>query len=176
MAWANRDEPLASRFFEGGTGALWCRSQRPYSFLIRNDTLYASGYGRTGESHVPSQLWTDPKFQRIADLVPAIIFVVGPGGSVTFTNARWQEYTGQTSAEAMGDGWAAYVHPEDAANMIAVREVTRGDQQEAEFRCLGADGRYRWFLMRSEPLFDEEGRLVGRIGASVEKYGHPAEE
>jgi len=116
--------------------------------------------------HTDFAIWNDPHFQRIADLIPAIVFVSGPNGGLLFVNARWCEYTGQTLTEARGQGWVSYVHPDDAASMIDLAHTASGQQQEAEFRCRGTDGTYRWFLMRSEPLFDTDGGLIGHLGTS----------
>jgi formate hydrogenlyase transcriptional activator len=53
-------------------------------------------------------------------------------------------------------------HPEDADRLRESRLKTFSGMVpwENEFRLLGKDGKYRWFLVRYSPLFDNHGRLV----------------
>jgi formate hydrogenlyase transcriptional activator len=54
------------------------------------------------------------------------------------------------------------VHPGDFDRVKAVvdRSVTNPAAYEAEMRLRRGDGTYRWFLVRYNPLHDEQGRLV----------------
>jgi len=43
-----------------------------------------------------------------------------------------------------------------------------GEPFEAEMRLRRADGQYRWFLVRTEPLRDEHGNIVKWFGSSID--------
>src|SRR6476469_9876657 len=54
-----------------------------------------------------------------------------------------------------------YYHPDDAERLRDMRNeaLKRPLPFEYEQRALGKDGRYRWFLVRYNPLLDEQGRI-----------------
>jgi PAS domain S-box-containing protein len=86
---------------------------------------------------------------------------------------RWASYTGQTSAEIAGLGWLDAVHPDDrqetrAQWAAAVRDVP--DAFRHEHRLRRADGTYRWFLVRAEPIRDEFGRVLWWFGAASDVH------
>jgi PAS domain S-box-containing protein len=111
------------------------------------------------------------RLHQLADEVPAFVWVADPSGRTSYVNTRWTEYTGQSLADALGDGWTRALHPEDAERAKAFR---RGDAEmkstirEAEYRIKGADGNYRWFLSRGSPIRDSDGRVVAYFGTTVD--------
>src|SRR6185437_3359273 len=56
---------------------------------------------------------------------------------------------------------ARFFHPEDVERLREERRkaLTRAVPFENEQRVLAKDGRYRWFLIRYNPLLDEQGRI-----------------
>ncbi len=62
------------------------------------------------------------------------------------------------------------IHPEDVPRVIEkwVASMAAGEPSEDEMRLRGADGKYRWFLVRTVPLFDEQGRIVKWYGTSTD--------
>ena len=57
----------------------------------------------------------DERFRSLADTAPAMLWVTEPDGAVSFLSRAWYEFTGQTEAAALGDGWLDAVHPDDRA-------------------------------------------------------------
>src|SRR5437879_4808916 len=59
-------------------------------------------------------------------------------------------------------GNPAFFHPEDWARLQDERRqgLSRSVPFEIEWRLLGKDGQYRWFLVRYHPLRDEQGRIL----------------
>src|SRR6202022_1458634 len=53
-------------------------------------------------------------------------------------------------------------HPEDVERLLEKRHeaLARGKPFELEKRELGKDGKYRWFLVRYNPLRDNEGHII----------------
>jgi len=95
---------------------------------------------------------SEEKFRTIAHAAPAIVWVTGAHG-IVFINERWHELTGQTTAQALGQGWSARVHPEDEARLRPLRERSRrtGEPYEGEIRYRARDGQYRWHVFRALP-------------------------
>ena len=54
-----------------------------------------------------------------------------------------------------------FYHPDDAERLREIRNeaLKRPLPFEYEQRALGKDGRYRWFMVRYNPLLDEQGRI-----------------
>ena len=70
----------------------------------------------------------------------------------------------------MGTGWPALVHPDDIEKHVARRHasVASGEPFESEARYRGADGEYRWFLVRAVPLRDEHGSIMQWYGVNID--------
>ena len=56
---------------------------------------------------------------------------------------------------------ARVYHPDDVERLREERKeaLKRPLQFEYEQRALGKDGKYRWFLVRYNPLLDDQGRI-----------------
>ena len=55
----------------------------------------------------------DERFDDIAELVPAIVYVTNAGGEFIYVNSRWTEFTGRPRERDRGHGWTEAMHPED---------------------------------------------------------------
>jgi PAS domain S-box-containing protein len=107
------------------------------------------------------------ELRTIIEIMPAYMGTSLPDGTVDFLSQSWLDYSGQTREEAMRWGWAAGVlHPDDADRVLANWQagLASGIPVEQEFRCRRADGTYHWFLNRSLPLRDDEGKIVKWYG------------
>ena len=96
----------------------------------------------------------DEHFRRIADAIPQLMWVANRDGLFEWVNQRWFDFTGQTSEEAMAEGWHKIIHPDDEA--LARSEWQHASKMgtiyECEFRLRGIDGTYCWFLGRAAPV------------------------
>jgi PAS domain S-box-containing protein len=109
---------------------------------------------------------SERELRTLIDVMPAIVGVSLPDGTVEFLSQSWLDYFGQTREEAMGGGWTSVIHPDDVDRVVANRKagLASGDLVVQELRCRGADGVYRWFLNRSLPIRDDEGKVVKSYG------------
>jgi PAS domain S-box-containing protein len=110
------------------------------------------------------------QFQLAIDTIPGLVWSTLPDGHVDFLNQRWREYTGFTLAQASGWGWQAAIHPDDVASLVDYwgSVLASGTQGETEARLRRHDGKYRWFLFRAVPLYDESGKLVKWYGTNTD--------
>jgi PAS domain S-box-containing protein len=106
----------------------------------------------------------------VIDTMPALTGVSLPDGAVEFVNRRWLDYTGFQLEDARGSGWNRAVHPDDRTAFAdkARAALAACEPFEAEIRLRRADGAYRWFLMRVEPLRNERGDVVRWYGVSTD--------
>src|SRR6266550_6568208 len=104
------------------------------------------------------------------DTIPVLAWCSRPDGSNEFLNQRWLDYTGLTIEEARGWGWKVAIHPDDLPQLLDVWQglLVSGKSGELEARLRRADGVYRWFLFRVEPLRDPEGTIVKWYGTNTD--------
>jgi len=113
----------------------------------------------------------EAELREIIDIIPQQVFVFDADWNPLFANRRELEYSGLTQQEAQSkDAVARMVHPEDLKKLQAARERARSDgaPNETEARIRRRDGEYRWFLIRDNPLRDEEGRVLRWYGTRTD--------
>jgi formate hydrogenlyase transcriptional activator len=101
--------------------------------------------------------------REIVDLIPVMIGVMKPDGTVLYANKAILDYTGFSIDEAMqGDTTNLGFHPEDIERLREQRrKAMLGNKPFAiEERIRRKDGEYRWFLAQFNPLLDEQGGVV----------------
>lgn len=94
--------------------------------------------------------------------IPTLIQVSRPDGSVLSVNQAVLDYYGMSLEEVQRQDFRARVyHPKDVKRVSSYRKdaLKRPVQFEYEQRALGKDGTYRWFLVRYNPLLNDEGEI-----------------
>jgi PAS domain S-box-containing protein len=105
---------------------------------------------------------SERNLQLITDVIPTHIHVLRTDGSVLYVNQAVLDYTGLALEEVQKEDYRARVfHPDDVERLREERReaLTRPAPFESEQRVRGKDGKYRWFLIRYNPLLDEQGRI-----------------
>ena len=100
---------------------------------------------------------------RIVDLIPQTIVVLNPNGKAIYANRVALEYRGLSLDGVRADEFRARVfHSEDIQKLRENRQkgLSQTVPFENEQRAFGKDGRYRWFLIRYDPLFEENGKVI----------------
>jgi len=112
---------------------------------------------------------SEDRIRLIIDTIPTMAWSVRPDGTVDFLNQRWLDYTG-LSLEQYVQEPTGPIHPADIPRVIErwLAEMAVGEPYEEEMRLRRADGEYRWFLVRTAPLRDEQGNLVKWYGVSID--------
>jgi formate hydrogenlyase transcriptional activator len=103
------------------------------------------------------------ELRRITDAIPNTIHVFRPDGTVLHVNRTALDYSGLTLEDAQREDYVArFLHPEDVERTIADwrAAIAAGAPFENEVRALAKNGKYRWWLVRYNPLLDEEGHLI----------------
>jgi formate hydrogenlyase transcriptional activator len=111
----------------------------------------------------PKLLPDEEELRRIIDLIPQTIVVLSPDGKAIYANRVALEYTGLSLDEVRADNFRDRVfHPEDIQRFREERQkgLSGSVPFENEQRARGKDGKYRWFLIRYNPLIDERGNVV----------------
>ena len=71
--------------------------------------------------------------------------------------------------EAPWDAHLVFLHPEDlpTSSRNWAEQIQTGRPRDDQFRILGADGKYHWFLTRAEPLRDSDGQVRYWVGVNI---------
>jgi len=105
----------------------------------------------------------EQELRQLVDLIPQYVVVLDTDGRATFANRQTLEYTGLSLEEvSAGDFRERAFHPEDVERSREERQKALSGTVpfENEQRFLGKDGKYRWFLIRYNPLLDESGKTM----------------
>jgi PAS domain S-box-containing protein len=104
----------------------------------------------------------DAELRQMLDLVPQIVGVLEPGRGRIYANRTALAYYGLTLDEWRRQTFEKEVHPDDVDRVKAeiARSSTPPVPYELELRLRGSNGAYRWFLVRYNPLVDDDGKLV----------------
>jgi len=105
----------------------------------------------------------EKELRRIVDAIPQMIVVLNPEGRAIYVNRGMLDYTGLSVEEVQADTFRARVfHPDDIQRLRDERQKALSGTVpfENEQRALGEDGKYRWFLIRYNPLLDENRKVI----------------
>lgn len=121
-------------------------------------------------SQLTSALERELYFRSMAEALPDIIWTASPDGNDDYFNKKCFDYTGKSFEEMAGSGWSLIVHPDDLAMCMAKWENAQrtGVPYDVEYRLRSKDGIYRWFVCRSNPISDSEGKIVKWFGACTD--------
>jgi len=114
----------------------------------------------------------EAELRQLINFVPEHVLVLDANGNRLYVNQAMREYFG-TSVENIPaqEFYKRFVHPEDVASGVLEkreRAVAPGAAWEGELRLRRKDGEYRWFLIRSNPLRDEEGNVIRRYATATD--------
>ena len=113
----------------------------------------------------------DEQLQATLNVIPSYTWSADPSGALTFVNERLSDYLGLPKDHALrfgihtGASWDSHIlllHPEDQEESRRVWStcLRAGRAGELSFRVRNAEGEYRWFLGRAEPLLASDGTLL----------------
>jgi len=113
------------------------------------------------------------------DKIPAYTWYANPTGGLSFVNTRCADYLGLPPDHPLrfgidtGAAWDSHIallHPDDHAEARSVWShcLKTGSAGEVSFRVRNADGAYRWFLSRAEPLRATDGTILYWIGINLD--------
>jgi PAS domain S-box-containing protein len=119
------------------------------------------------------------QLRAILNVIPAYTWYSDSSGGLTFVNKRTAEYLGfpkdhplrfGIDIAARWDDWVPLLHPDDQeeARKYRANSLRTGEAGEHCYRARGAQGDYRWFLTRFEPLRASDGALRLWIGATLD--------
>src|SRR3984957_15848462 len=158
-----------------GDGAEEALSSREPELRLLLETIPALVWraGPEGNVEFAAQL------KATLNVIPAYAWYAAPSGGLTFVNKRTADYLGLPKDHALrcgidiGAKWDAhlpFVHPDDRAETQEnwSTRLRTGEGGEGSFRVRNAQGGYRWFLSRVEPLRASDGTILQWVGVNLD--------
>jgi PAS domain S-box-containing protein len=119
------------------------------------------------------------QLQAILNVLPMYTWYAAPSGALTFVNKRTADYLGipkdhplrfGVDIGAQWDDWVPLLHPDDHEESRKAWSncLRTGEAGEHSLRLRSAQGDYRWFLSRFEPLRARDGTLLLWVGATMD--------
>ena len=110
------------------------------------------------------------QFRNLANSMPQLVWTATPDGRMDYFNRRVEEFKGILRQPDGSWEWSAVVHPEDLKPTVDTWQHAIDSLQthETEHRLLQKDGSYKWYLSRTTPIRDQEGRVAKWYGTSTE--------
>ncbi|MFQ5829004.1 MAG: PAS domain S-box protein [Candidatus Methylomirabilia bacterium] len=106
------------------------------------------------------------RYHTLAEVSPAGIFHTDANGDCLYVNERWSEIAGLTLQEALGEGWARGLHPDDRERVFHEwhRAATENRPFQSEYRFQRPDGVATWVFGQAVAETNPDGEAVGYVG------------
>lgn len=102
---------------------------------------------------------------------PQVVWFTDPDGEFTYCNDVWYDYTGLRSDAAPRDGWISVVPHLHRERVIGQWNQALGRDLSFEIEMplrRASDGMYRWFIVRGQPLKNEQGHVEQWFGIAMD--------
>jgi len=113
---------------------------------------------------------SEERFRALAEALPQMVWTARADGFVSWYNQRWYGFTGTTLEQIQGWGWQSVTDPQVLPVILEkwATAIAAGAPFEMEFSLRRADGVFRRFLNRAEPIKDATGQVVEWAGTNTD--------
>jgi PAS domain S-box-containing protein len=134
----------------------------------------------SNDDNRPQKALTNPaQLHATLNVIPAYTWYAASSGGLAFVNKRTADYLGLPKDNPLrfgidvGAQWDDHIpllHPDDHEETRRVWSTClhTGEAGEVSFRVRNAEGVYRWFLSRAEPLRASDGTLLRWVGVNLD--------
>ncbi|HEY9889628.1 MAG TPA: PAS domain S-box protein, partial [Candidatus Obscuribacterales bacterium] len=158
---------VAPRTWQPAEIALLRRLATQVGIAIQQSELYGQTRRELLERQRMQQVIeeSEERFRTLSTAAPVGICQTTADGICLYTNTRWQEMSGLSFADSLGDGWQRAIHPGDRAAVLHAWETHLANQGEcqAEFRLLTPQGQTRWVAARAATIQAATGEAIGSV-------------
>jgi PAS domain S-box-containing protein len=106
------------------------------------------------------------RYRTLAEASPVCIFNTDASGNCLYVNQSWREISGLSLENAMGEGWASAIHPEDRERVFS--EWYAAASAKVPFKCecrfLRPDGKITWVISQAVADIGDDGEVKGYVG------------
>jgi PAS domain S-box-containing protein len=109
---------------------------------------------------------SEDHYRNTVELNPEVPWNASPDGAIIDVSHRWEEMTGLSKQQSLGDGWIRVLHPDDIRPTLAKWDIAlrTGKPIDVEYRIRRRDGLWRWMRARAMPRLTESGEIMRWYG------------
>ena len=113
---------------------------------------------------------SEERFRSMSNFSSVGIYETDANGLGLYTNPRWQEITGLSFNESLGEGWISAIHPDDTESVLKewVRTVKAKQIFEMEYRFKKPNGEIRWVNSRANSIKSDDQKIIGFVGNIID--------
>ncbi len=113
---------------------------------------------------------SERQLRLLTEAIPQQIWRADAQGAIQYANQHLRDYLGTEEGAVLGKGLFGAIHPEDRPSVQQGwgEALELGTPFEVQARVLGANGRYRWFLIRAFPQRLDEGQIARWYGLHID--------
>ena len=123
---------------------------------------------------------SEDHYRHMVKLNPHVPWLLNDHGEVVERSPRWEDYTGQPTEEALGNGWLRALHPDDVAptQEAIQRSLDTGLPIDVEYRVRKPGEDWKWMRSRGSPRFSSSGKVQSIYGVveEIDEQKHATEE
>ncbi len=113
------------------------------------------------------------RLQYLLSTSPAVIFSAKPDGDygATYISENISKVLGYSAQDFLEDSgfWINLVHPEDMDRILTgLPQLFKQEVYAVEYRCLHADGTYRWLREEMKVVKDKNGKSIEIVGYLID--------
>ena len=110
---------------------------------------------------------SEQQYRMLAEHASDVVVQLDNAGVVRWLSLSAQEILGTAPADLIGRSVLEIVHPDDLPVVRSAQAAAlRGEVSRLQARYRHGDGTYVWMSVVGSSLFDDEGRVVGRVASA----------
>ncbi len=109
---------------------------------------------------------SENRFRTLLEGAPSGFWATDPIGKNTYVSPYWTKLTGISREDALGDGWANGLHPDDRDKIFQgwLEWAGKDEPYSTEFRFINPDGRCVWVLCQASAVKTGDGAVHEWLG------------
>jgi PAS domain S-box-containing protein len=113
---------------------------------------------------------SERQLRVLTEAIPQQIWRADAAGRIEYCNQHLRDYVGLSDSSIAGDSFFKILHTEDEVLFRQDWEsaLLAGSPFEVKVRVRGADGSFRWYLVRSIPQRSEDGTIARWYGIHID--------
>lgn len=100
-----------------------------------------------------------------------VVFKTDMFGKLTMLNPAWQQVSGYSVFESLGENFLLWIHPEDRSktmNILKNRCNAKKQSVVLEYRFRKSNGEYIWIESNTKLIYDTYGNLISTVGTLID--------
>ncbi len=105
-------------------------------------------------------------FDALATNMAQLAWVADANGKFLWVNKAWFDFFSEYPDTLLDSSWLKIVHPQDINTYLlsVSTAIASGEPYDLEYRIKNKEGNYFWFIRKSVPLKDKQGKVSKWIG------------